>query len=261
MGDILTADFSDLKQWSKFYKQLPKMYQRSIAGLLNSMAFHNRQEEIEQLKQLTTVRTPSLLRLLMRVEKADASQSIDTMQSRAGSIMGKVDRHDEFLHIAVGSATRATVFTEEGRGGSFAKKATKQARAIRSEHTEMRDFNLSGGGNDRMQSYFQAIAGDQTRRRKAFFLPRRYKSMKSGVYKFKGGRVGTYNKSGRKVKSTLVGASIKKLSTPGSTMKPKRIPWNVLAAKETMRPVNIRKWWIDNNIRQLEKIAKRYRLR
>lgn len=251
------ADTDDIKKLIKFYKSLPHLYQRTIADFLNKIAYEGRQEMIKELKQTNTIRAQQLLNLLIRYQKANPGHSIDNQYSRAGSILGKVDRHDSFLHIAEGTATRATLFTTAGRGGNQQKKSLAAARAGAERHTNIGDFNLQRSGNDRMMAYLQAISRDQTRRRKPFYLPQRYKRMPPGVYKFTGGRVGKYQTGNRKISGTLVGAKIKKLSEPGSVMHPKKNSWHEVATKRTIRESNLRQWWIESNVRQMEKLAKK----
>jgi hypothetical protein len=262
MPDQFQVTKSNLPELIKFYQKAPKAFKRVSAAVLNSMAFSTRTETIKIMPKLMEIRSPNLLRKMMRVEQAKKTSEIHSQFSRMGSIA--VKRHDAFGHIQEGSPTRLTTFTDEGRGGSFSGKAKPKAKAVPDRHTQTKDYTLKGSGEKRMEQYLIAIASDRTRRRKPYFLPRKYKGMKKGVYIFKGGRVGTFvakDKKGnatRKYKRTLVGADIRKLSTPRTRLTPGRIDWRGKALRKAITPQRVQGWWIENYEHEMKKaIAKR----
>lgn len=253
MPDQFSLGDKDLKQLKKFYKRAPKAFQRVSAGVLNSMAFGTRIESIKVLKNVTTVRTPSILERNMRVKMANGNQAVNQQFSTAGSITSA--RHDGWEAIEKGSATRLTLFSDEGRGGSKQNVSKRASRAIPAQHLGPDDFNLSDSTRD-MEAYLQAIARDK-RRRKAFYLPKNYKRMRPGVYKFKGGKVGAYTgKTGRKYKRTLVGAKIKRLSTPGEKRTMTRKRWMEKALKRSVSTRELNANWDSNFKRHLGKMFK-----
>lgn len=255
------ADTDDLKKLVKFYKALPKLYQSSVANFLSSVAYNARVEMIKELKKTNTIRVESLLNRLIMYEKSDYKHPVDNQQSRAGSVFNKVKRHDSFLTIASGRVTQATKFTMEGRGGSDKKRSLPSARNITGKQTTESDYNLSKGGPNRMAAYFQAISRDSKRRYKPFILTKRYKKMTPGIYKFKKGNVGTFRrKKYGNISRTLIDTPIVKLSEPKASMHPSVNKWHLMAVKRTVRESNLKRWWIESNVRQVERLGKRLKL-
>ncbi len=251
----LTNNQDELKQYIKFIESLPKAYQRAVAGFLNSLAFEGLKEIRKSINNEMVVRTPALLKRATRVDMAKKNAPLQQQQSRMGSII--TPRHDGWEHVQRGSSTRMTVFTEEGRGGAFSGKAKPAAKAVPSRHTQPRDYRLKGSGEDRMSLYLQRIASDKQRRRKPFFLPRRFKSMQKGIYKFKGGRVGTYRSNTGKRKGTLTGASIVKLSQPGEQFTPRKIDWMGKALRRTVATPNLVRFRKESLDREVKKEFKK----
>lgn len=255
MADQFTVGTKGQKQLNKFFKIAPMAFQRTSANVLNTMAFITMPGITKTLKQDNIVRTPSLMKKALRVQKAKPSQPISRQQSRVGSILTK--RHDAWEAIDEGSSVKATQFTTEGRiGGSDQGKAKKQGKKG-SLTIEEKDFKLKGSGNSRTILFLQAIQRDKTRRRKPFFLPRNFKGMKKGVYKFKGGRVGTFTQGNRKFKNTLVGSRIVKISERGAKFTPKRTNWNKRTVKREITESVVRKAWVRNQERELRKVLTR----
>lgn len=247
MTDQFFTDKKSQEQLKKFYKTAPKAFRKVSAGVLSSMAVESRTNMQKTLRKDFTIRTPTLLNKGLRFTLANKNEPINQQQSTAGSI--DIPRHDDWEGAQTGKASRVTMFTDKGRvGNSQAGKARKMSKAGR--HTTMSDFKLKGSGDNRTNLYLQAIGSDDKRRRKPFYLPRKYKGMRKGVYKFSGGRKGVFR--GRK--GSLVGAKIVRLSTPQDKMQPKRTNWMGRAVRITTRPSRIKSMWVDNFDRELKKV-------
>ena len=244
MAGQFDLDQRDLKKLIDFYKVAPRLFERTSAGVLNGLAFETMPEQRKQLGRAMIIRTPALLKHGLRVKKASATAPISQQFSQVGSI--DIPRHDDWKAAETGEATRATMFTTAGRGGSKQNVSKKAARAGQF-HTEMDDFNnLSGSGEKKAKQYLQAISSDKERRRKPFYMPYKFRRMGRGVYKFKGGRVGTYSKGDVKIRKTLVGARIRRLSKPAGQFKPRKIEWNETASRRIATTGNIKKLWVNN---------------
>ncbi len=260
MPDQFFADQKDMEQLKKFYKAAPKAFQRVSAATLSSMAFADRKSVQRQLKKDMTVRTPSFLKKGTRIEMAKQAQPISRQESKSGSI--RTPRHDAWEHIQKGSATRITQFTDAGRRGDSSEGvAKKEAKAKQQTTTQESDYRLSGTGDKRSNLFMQRVAADKTRRRKPFFLPRAYKRMPEGIYKFKGGRVGTLVRGRRKFKRTLIKPNIARISTPGTDITPDKIDWKGKATKRAITEKNVKLIWIRNQNRELKKIAEKAKLK
>lgn len=243
------------KQLKKFFKIAPRAFQRTSAGVLNTLAFIAKPGMQQTLKRDNIVRTPSLLKKALKVQKAKPFEKIGQQESRVGSVL--TARHDAFEAIDQGTPTKATQFTDAGRTGGTSRGKGKKEGKIGSDVTEENDLKVSGSGDSRTISFLQQIQRDKTRRRKAFFLPRNFKGMKKGIYKFKGGRVGVFKKDGRKFGKTLVGARIVKISERGAKFTPKKTNWNKRTIIREIKEDVVRKAWVSNQQFQLRKVLKR----
>jgi hypothetical protein len=251
-----------LRDLKKFYQQAPKAFQRISAAVLTSMAVADYKQIPKTMDDEMTVRTPSLIKKATRFEKAKPNQPINKQQSKSGSI--KTARHDAWEHVQTGQPTIATQFTDAGRkGGSSKGKAVMAAKAGKNKHQRATDYNIGMEGEHNMGKFIQAVARQPgTRkygRRKPFFLSDYYNKMGYGIYKFVGGKVGTYRTGKRKHKKTLVGAKIKRISTPRTTINPRQINWKGKATNTVINEPFVKDAWIKNTQRQLNKIKPKRR--
>lgn len=256
MTDQFTVSTKDRAVLQKFYKTSPAAMTRISAGVLTSMARADREQIPKTMDNLLTVRTPSIIKKATRFVPANKSQPINQQQSISGSI--EIPQHDAWAHIQEGKATRITQFTDEGRGGSSKGVALKPAKAGKNKHQRPSSYNLRANQGTK---FLQAVARQKTEgkhgRRKPFFLPDGHKSMGRGIYRFVGGSVGTYISKKRSYKRTLIGAKIKRLSTPKARVQPDRIDWKNKATITAVTERFVTKSWIDNAGREYRKIIPR----
>lgn len=251
MPDQFTVGKDGLKDLHKFYKQAPRAFQRVSAGVLNSLAFDDRKASMRELGRATIIRSPGLLKTGNRVQTARKTQFIDQQKAISGSV--PKPRHDAWEHIQDGSTTRATKFSDAGRGGSVQGKALPSAKLGRAK-THESDYRTKGSGDSRTINFMQQIQQDKTRARQSFLLPRRFRNMPPGIYKFQGGKRGKF-----RGKRTLVGARLRLLSIPSqfaesSRFTPKKIDWKGKATRRTAAESNVRGYWVRNMDHELRKI-------
>jgi len=250
MADQFTTGGDGDKVLKKFFKNAPAAFQRTSAGVLTGMAKEHRLESMRQIGKHMIVRHPNLVRSMMRFQMAKKTALVSDQESMSGAI--KKNGHDSWEHVEEGSMTRATRFTEEGRGGNAQNVGMSTAR-IGKAQTHEGDYKLKGSGDTRIIRYFQAIEADPKRRRKTFMLSRRFKGMDPGIYRFVGGRVGKY-----KGRRSLIKPKIRLLSTPGtfpgSRFKPKKIDWNHKAAAHVSDERFVRQLWVENINHELNKL-------
>ncbi|MEJ2043640.1 MAG: hypothetical protein P8X74_03910 [Reinekea sp.] len=249
MANQFYLDNRDIKKLAEFYKQCPKLFQKTSAAVLNKQAFTTRPYMIDQLKKDLDINVPGLLKRETRYQGAKFSDHINQQHSIVGSVRS-VDRHDAFEHVATGEPTRATRFFSAGRRGGTGV-SLPSARAGKNA-TKPEDVGVNP---DNPREYLQAIARDKTRRRKTFYFPKRYKRMKPGIYKFSG-KVGTYQGGNHRIKKTMVGPPVR-LSSPRSTIDPAKKPWHVTATKRNMTPAHMKQWWVESFDDQFTRELKR----
>lgn len=261
MADQFFLDSSDVRKLQKFYKQAPGVFKKMSANVLDSMAFADRLASMNELGKEAIIRNPKLLKNIMRVQMTKKNQPINQQFSISGSI--EKPRHDAFAAIEEGDGVRITQFSDAGRGGDKQNVARKEAKAKQGASQRPSDYNLP---DNQIEKFLGAVAGQKATgkygRRKAFYLPKGHKRMGRGVYKFVGGKVGTYQGSGRKVKRTLVGAKIVRLSTPDDWVKPRKIGWKEKAIRRAITTEMVKRAWIKAGHKFLEKdIDRRFKVR
>jgi hypothetical protein len=239
------------KQINKLNKQQLKAFQRVSAGVLNTQAFTARTGFQETLKKDNTIRSPGLLKKGTHVTMAKSSDRLNRQSSKAGSV--KTARHDAWEAINEGKRTNATLFTDDGRAGSSNSRMPQKTAKAGQNVTELGDLGVTGSGNEVIKNYLLGIRGDKARRKKSFYLPRKYKNMRRGIYKFVGGRIGG---AGR-IKGMLHGADLIRLSTPKQSFTPKKTNWNIRTIKREINEGFISRAWKKQMKRELGKIKKR----
>lgn len=252
--DIFDLKKSDLKIISKMLHNAPKIMQKVTADTLNTLAFQARRDQIKIIQSDNTVRNLKLLGRIMRIEKAKHSMPIRDQVAKIGSVETK--RHDGFVAIEQGKPVKETMFNDEGRvGGNESGKAKKIAKG-NATSTRMKDVGITSKTNKWLVLYLQRIQARKSLRRKPFYMPKRYKRMQKGVYKFVGGRVGKM-KSKDKTRSwrTLTGdTKIVRISKPAAKYTPKATDWLERSARSTITPQAIKEAMVksgDHHFRQL----------
>lgn len=257
MTDQFFTDKKSQKQLEKFYEKAPKAFQRVSAGVLNGMAFDERGNFQKSISRNMTIRSPGLLKKLTRVKTTPKSKPINSQEAR--TFTTPMARHEGWKAAVEGGRVKATQFTDEGRiGGKQAGKAKKGAKAG-GAFTVPSDL----GFGDRLSRkqvpiYLQRISSSPSRRRKSFLLPVWYKKIPPGIYRFVGGSVRSPKASSIKTKKTLrktlVGAKMKRMSTPDDTYTVKSYDWQNEATKVTTRQSNVKRIWESSFNHELNKI-------
>lgn len=252
MTDQFFTDKKAQAKLEKFFKEAPRAFRKVSAGVLSSMAVESRTNAQKILKRELTIRRPAILKTGLRFKLAKKNEPIRIQQSEVFSVKSK--GFDGWEGAESGKSSRVTMFTDKGRAGKSQRGVARKEAKAGQNHTVMSDYKLKGSGQTRTNLFLQSIASDDKRRRKPFYLPKGYKGMRRGVYKFSGGRKGTFTHKGRKYKGTIVGAKIVRLSTPKDDMNPNKIGWMARAVRITTRPSRIKSMWTDNFEREVRKI-------
>lgn len=253
-NDQFTVNAQQLKQLAKLYKQNPRAFAKASFSVLNSLAVNTRVQQLTNLSTTMTIRDRKFLRNTVRFQLSKRTLNINNQSSASGSV--KRARHDGWIGQETGKQSRITKFTDEGRRGNDKNKSIRGVRADKT-NTQTKDYKLIGTGDARMNNFLQRIASDPKRRRKPFYLPKRFKRMQKGVYKFKGGKAGSHIINGFKYKSTLRGAKIVRMSRPDSIVNPKITRWNTKARKKVATEQKTFKFWEEALERQLLSQARR----
>ena len=256
MPDQFFQDKKDLGQLQQFFKNAPKAFQRVSAGFHNRLAFDGRKNFQKEIRSSMTIRSPGLLNKLTRFKTTKKNVPINKQESSTFTLT--MDRHEGWVAVNTGKTVQATKFTTAGRGGSETKKSLTGARLGRA-HTGPQDFGLPDNMSyDDVVNYLQRISATPSRRRKSWFLPVQFRGMPPGIYKFIGGKVrsprASSRKTRRKLKATLIGARIVRLSDTEGRMKPEKDNWHDRANKRTLRRSNLIDAWEDNYLHEINKI-------
>ena len=145
MADIFQVEQRDLARLIKFYRRAPKPFSRATAGVINTLAFGARKQQIREISSSMTVRNPRFVKSRIRVDKARAVMPISNQSAITGSVKGK--RFSGWEEQQTGKRRESKRgITTAARGGSIkstvkskfrANKKFKQARDFRSNrHTK-----------------------------------------------------------------------------------------------------------------------------
>lgn len=251
MGNQFEIDKKGIKSMQRFFKEAPRTFGIVSAGVLNTIAFKARSEQMKQIEKDNTIRNPGLLRAALKVKTANPRHRLDQQESRAGSILKK--RHDGWEAIQEGSRTRGTVFEDAGRTGEKHQGRAKAVAKANTKATKRSDVRVKNTGS-RASAFIMAIKADKTLRRKPFFVQRKRKGLSKGIYQLRGGRV-----AGKGKNKTLKGAKLVLLSIPGATYKPKKTNWNEKAVLRAVNQQSLKKIWTDQIRRQLNIAGKKFK--
>ena len=251
--DIFDLKKSDLKKIGKMFHNAPRIMQKVTADTLNTIAFQARRDQISIIESDNTVRNPKLLSRIMKVEKANPSLPIRAQVAKVGSV--NIARHDGFVAINNGTPVKETMFNDEGRVGNKEGGKAKKLAKGNAVSTRIEDVGIAGKTNQALVQFLQRIQASKSLRRKPFYMPKRYKRMQKGVYKFVGGKVGTMKSRGRSYKKTLVGAKIVRLSKPAAKYKPKETDWLERSARKSVTETAIKKAMVKSGEHHFKKLG------
>ena len=228
---LFTMDDRELKKWTKFMKQAPKLVKRAVAGTLNTFAFETRKKALHIIMTNMTVRARKFVEGSMRVDKAKAGQSINQQHSVVGSI--KRPRFTGWEEQQTGKKTkRNRVATALARGGNMSGKVKPSARMKQSNTFQSPDDYPGTTKHNRAVVMLQVLF--RKRSRKAFII-KGHRTLKRGLYKIK-------QKKLRMLQSF-----------ESKNTQPKRVRWMTGAVKAFKRSADIGKIW-EKNVKRVLKI-------
>ena len=171
-------DQRDLKALKRFYKRSPRQFRRATAGFLNGLAFKLREGNLKALRSDLTIRNDGFIRSSVRVNKARASDPINSQVSEVGSI-----KRDRFTGWAEQEGQkpdkRTRLPTLEARRGDEKRQVVRGAR-LRS------GVEIRKSPGARVGRWLSELSESDSK--KMFMLRKRFRKNRPGVYRFKGPR-------------------------------------------------------------------------
>jgi len=186
-AEMFQIDQKDLKMLRKFYKRAPQLFARASAGILNDFAFGTKTEIEKLLKNRLTIRNQAFLRGSIRVQKADG-KVIDRQKSKVGSVTRP--RFSGWLEQQTGKkdprSHKPTIFAR--RGNKFS--AVPPGNRLKQSSVALRpeDFNIRASNDKTRTIIFLQIMRKKSRGR-PFYIKKKYKKLRRGIYKMQGGRI------------------------------------------------------------------------
>jgi hypothetical protein len=234
MSDIFKVEQSDLHRLTKFFKESPRDFRYATAGVLNSLAFQTRRNDIQVLSGNMIIRNRRFLESNLKVEKTRAV-SIDQQIAYAGSIErpgfsgwkeqqnGTTSEKQRSGTIHARSGNRAASMKAKSRmksGNKFYKPTQYQGKDKRSRFQFMLRVIGSRGGGEFLLSEN---------------MPTKKGSMGKGLYELRQGK-------------------IKRLQSTENIKQPARFQWRSRSL-DMLRDGDIAKIWNE----QINRIVDRYK--
>lgn len=125
--NIMTIDKTALQRHAKLMRESPKQFAYAAAGVMNTMAFQTRTNDIKNLSSTMIIRDPRFLTNSLRVDKAKGNRSIALMEAHVYSV--KRDRFTGWEEQETGKQKqRKRAGTLAARGGNKSAKMKNTAR-------------------------------------------------------------------------------------------------------------------------------------
>lgn len=227
MTGIFDMDKRDLKKLQRFMKESPKEFRAATAGVLNSLAFGTRKNDIQNLNRMFIVRNKRFVEGSIRVEKARRGP-IAKQMAITGSV--RRPRFSGWTEQEYGRPTKRTKqHTTTGRGGSRRKQVSARYR-MKPGRKYIRAENISPKiSRYKSPQHRTVIFLNMMRRRKRepFYITHPIGGMKRGLYEFKSGRL-------------LLIASTENIR------QPKRRQWRTQSIRQLTMSNDMKKIWQDN---------------
>lgn len=123
----MTIDKTALDKHAKFMRESPKQFSYAAAGVMNTMAFQTRMNDIKNLSSTMTIRDPRFLNNSLRVDKAKGGKNFALIEAHVYSI--KRDRFSGWEEQETGKQKpRERAGTLAARGGNKSAKMKNTAR-------------------------------------------------------------------------------------------------------------------------------------
>lgn len=222
---------SDLILFRRFLKKAPKLFNASIIGTLNTLAFETRTALIVRVDEQMQVRDKKFVSRSIQVLKAKG-RDFRTAEAVVGSVHRA--RFSGWIEQETGKKSiKNRTQTLLARGNSESKKVKQKARLKRSNQiAKISDFQIKAKSKAHRLIIFLEM---MRRQRKTFIMPRKYKRLKRGVY--------SVSKGGKK---------LQRIQTFGPR-KVNKDPWMKPVVRGQLKQADIRKIWAQNVERMLPK--------
>jgi hypothetical protein len=224
MADMFSVNKRDLKRLEKFARNAPKKFTRAANWVLNSQAFQAKKNYYTEISNTMEIRSPGFVKSSLRVQTAKSSLPLANMVAIAGSI--NRDRFSGWKEQEKGTSPPSDKRTPtiQARGNSKSSRVLpryrmKQGRKfIRPNTMPGRNFAF------KMRTFFRVSS--QRKKNVLFYLDRKYKKMKPGLYFLNRGK------------------KMDKIQSTDRPEKPRRNKW-MTRGNNKIRRSDVRKWWIE----------------
>ena len=216
----------------RFAKRAPTLFRRASAGVLNDMAFDAMRIAPKEIDKTMEVRNKSFVKSSFRVSKAKTGASISQQEAIMGSIFKP--RFSGWREQETGKATeRERIASLAARGGSKSStikprfRMKKGRRFIKPQQFKGRNFPF------KFRTMLRVLVS--RRKRELFYMDRKYKGMRPGLYMFQRGKI-----------SKIQDAT-------GDKAQPRRDRWMTRTNNRLKRTFDVRKSWASQLNRVLPK--------
>jgi hypothetical protein len=218
-----TLNDRDLKMLLKYYRNAPRLYARCAAQYISHAAYNTRQLAVRRVSRTMTVRSPSLVRRMMRYTPARGS-NFGALIATAGSV--RMARHTSWAAQEGLSSKKSTkTITRAARRGRLSNRVAPLARLKPSRRKA--PLTKGGGGQAQWKKRLWQLSKKNWRLPFTIINSQR---LPSGLYQFGRGAPGH-----RKIKLLQI------FNKPPKATG--RNPWLQSSVKEHFYSINQRAVW------------------
>lgn len=233
--DIFKMDRKDLDKLGKMLNESPKSVKYVTAGVLNSLAFGMRKNDVEEISASMIIRNRRFVESAIQVDKARAGR-IENQIAIVGSV--KRDRFSGWSEQENGKdVSKSRAATTEARGGNPQSQVKPKAR-MKSGNKFYKPSQFQGKNDRSRFMSMMRILG--SRGGGEFLLSESYNGLKrelpKGLYRLKHGK-------------------IKLLQSFKKPQKPNRNQWQSRAMRKLEQNNDMAKIWAEN----IERVMARYK--
>ena len=226
----------DIARLKKFYKRAPKQFMYAARGVLTSIAYKARIQQIAEIQNSMTIRNTRFVESRIRYQKARGNR-LDNLYSLSGSVSG--NRFSGWKEQELGTPTSRTRTQSLSARGDDWKRQVRGSARLKTANRFL-DIESEGEGATLEQKTAAVLAGMRrgTIAKRNFLIRRRMggrmRTMRTGLYGMKRRLIYRYQ------------------TFKPDRVQPKRNRWHTRAIQRTMNKISLRNEWANQIRRQLK---------
>jgi hypothetical protein len=236
MKSIFDMDATNLKALKKFYQKAPREFERATAGVLNSLAFKTRKNDIGNITGSMIVRNAKFIERSILVEKT-RSGKISSQQSVVGSVRRPGFTGWEEQQTGK-RPERQNAPTTAARGGNT-RSVVRPKYRLRAKNKFVRPSQFKARSESGSFQFMMRVLA--TRGGGLFLLPDNFGRLGRGLYHFEP-TTRSARKKARKIGEVARG-KITRIQKIGGIRQPKTFHWRDISISQLQNTTDITRIW------------------